>query len=88
MSEDRGPERDPLTEPVFGAAIEVHCTLGPGLLESVREQRGIPFERQVLLPVRSKGRDLGSELRIAVLLPGRLVVEVKAVKGILPIHEA
>lgn len=63
MSEDHVIERDPVTEPIIGAAIEVHRILGPGLLESVYErclcyeleQRGIVFERQALLPVVYKG---------------------------------
>jgi GxxExxY protein len=96
MSDDHGSERDPVTEPVIGAAIEVHRTLGPGLLASVYEtclcyeleQRGIVFERQALLPVTYKGRDLDAELRIDILLPSLVIVEVKAVQGILPIHEA
>ncbi len=96
MSADHLGERDPVTEPVIGAAIEVHRTLGPGLLESVYEtclcfeleQRGIAFQRQFLLPVTYKGRDLDADLRIDILLPGLVIVEVKAVQSILPIHEA
>src|SRR5262249_49193529 len=67
-----------------------------GLLESVYErclcyeldQRGIAFERQALLPVVYKGQSLDCDLRIDVLIPGLVIVEVKAVQGILPIHEA
>jgi PD-(D/E)XK nuclease superfamily len=74
MVRDQVGERDPVTEPIIGAAIEVHRVLGPGLLESVYErclcfeleQRGIAFERQALLPVRYKGRSLDCDLRIDV----------------------
>jgi GxxExxY protein len=96
MSRDHVGERDPVTEPIIGAAIEVHRTLGPGLLESVYEtclcdeleQRGIEFERQVKLPVNYKGRVLDCDLRIDILIPRLVIVEVKAVQTVLPIHEA
>ena len=89
-------ERDPLTADVIGAAIEVHRELGPGLLESVYEvclcqeltARGIEHQRQVLLPITYKGHRLDADLRIDILLPGRLILEVKAVEKILPVHEA
>ncbi len=85
-----------MTEPIIGAAIEVHRVLGPGLLESVYErclcyeleQRGIEFLRQDPLPVIYKGQALDCDLRIDILIPGRVIVEVKAVQGILAIHEA
>jgi GxxExxY protein len=96
MSTDFVSERDPATEPIIGAAIEVHRILGPGLLESVYErclcyeleQRGIEFLRQDPLPVTYKGQVLDCDLRIDILIPGRVIVEVKAVQGILAIHEA
>jgi GxxExxY protein len=96
MSTDFVSERDPATEPIIGAAIEVHRILGPGLLESVYErclcyeleQRGIEFLRQDPLPVTYKGQALDCDLRIDILIPGRVIVEVKAVQGILAIHEA
>ncbi len=89
----RGEE---ITGPIIGAAIEVHRTLGPGLLESVYEKclchelacRGFEFERQALLPVVYKGLSLDSELRIDILLPGKLIIEVKSVDAFHPIHEA
>jgi GxxExxY protein len=92
MSEDD----DPTTSPIIGAAIEVHRALGPGLLESVYErcfcheleQRGIEFIRQAKVPILYKNRDLDCELFIDILLPGRVVVELKAVEKVLPIHEA
>jgi GxxExxY protein len=96
MSTDGVSDRDPVTEPIIGAAIEVHRVLGPGLLESVYErclcheleQRGIEFQRQAPLPVIYKGRSLDCDLRIDILIPGLVIVEVKAVQGILAIHEA
>ncbi len=87
MTPDPINERDILTESIIGAAIEVHRILGPGLLESVYEtclcyeleQRGIEFRRQDPLPIIYKGRALDDDLRIDILLPGLLIVEVKAV---------
>src|SRR5437868_55813 len=89
-------ERDPLTQEVIGAAIEVHRELGPGLLESVYQVcmehelrlRGIRFEPQKPLPLVYKGMPVHVELRMDLFFPGRLVVELKAVEHLLPIHEA
>src|SRR4051794_3553727 len=89
-------DQEEITYPVIGAAIEVHRVLGPGLLESVYERclvhelrhRGIEVERQVPLPVVYKGYSLDSELRMDLVLPGRLIIEVKSVDQIHPIHEA
>src|SRR2546422_7591030 len=89
-------ERDPLTGLVIGAAIEVHRELGPGLLESVYQLclehelklRGIEHQPQVPLPIIYKGLSLDVDLRMDLFFPGRLVVELKAVEKLLPIHEA
>ncbi|HEY7314753.1 MAG TPA: GxxExxY protein [Gemmataceae bacterium] len=89
-------ERDPLTQAVIGAAIEVHREMGPGLLESVYQAclehelklRGISFERQVQLPIVYKGAVVADDLVMDVYFPGRLVVELKAVDKLDPIHEA
>ena len=70
-------ENQQLTEPVIGAAIEVHRILGPGLLESVYERclsreldlRGIDHQRQVLLPVVYKGQVIDCDLRMDIVLP-------------------
>ena len=83
------------SEEIIGAAIEVHQQLGPGLLESIYEEclcrelrfRGIPFERQVPVPILYKGHELDQGYRIDILA-NRIVVEVKAVERILPVHEA
>ena len=89
-------ERDELTYEIIGAAIEVHKAIGPGLLESVYEeclckelsQRQIPFERQKPLPVEYKGTKLECGYRLDLLVADKVVVEVKAVDALLPIHEA
>ncbi len=89
-------ERDPLTGEVIGAGIEVHRILGPGLLESVYEEclcyelrlRGLEFERQVELPVIYKDVQLNCGFRLDVVIPGRLVIELKSVHELQPIHDA
>lgn len=89
-------ELDKITEQIIGAAIEVHKALGPGLLESAYEEclccelslRGIQFERQRPLPVQYKGTKLDCGYRIDLLVVGTVVVEIKAVEMIAPIHEA
>ena len=89
-------EMKELTEKIIGAAIEVHRTLGPGLLESVYEEclcrelalRGISFRRQLPLPVVYKGVRLDCGYRLDLLVEESVVVEVKAVQEILPVHEA
>jgi GxxExxY protein len=88
---DRG-----LTHAAIGAAIEVHRHLGPGLLESVYESAlcrelwlsGLEVERQVNLPIDYKGTRLPSGLRLDLLVNRRLVIEVKAVDRLDPIHRA
>ncbi len=85
-----------LTEEIIGAAIEVHKALGPGLLESSYEQclshelklRGVPFQRQVSLPVEYKGVTLHSGYRLDMLVDKKVVVELKAVERFERIHEA
>jgi GxxExxY protein len=85
-----------LTGEVIGAAIEIHRTLGPGLLESAYEEcfcyelqlRNINFERQKPLPVVFKEVSLDCGYRLDLLVMNALVVEIKAVETLLPIHEA
>jgi GxxExxY protein len=89
-------EINELSEAVIGACIEVHRRTGPGLLESAYEQclcrelnlRGIPFQFQVPLPVKYKDTLLDCGYRLDLLIDGRLVVEIKSVEKLLPIHEA
>jgi GxxExxY protein len=84
------------TYDIVGAAIEVHRQLGPGLLESAYETclcrelsfRAIPFTRQVPLPVNYRGLQLDCGYRLDIVVGGTVVVEVKAVNKILPIHRA
>jgi GxxExxY protein len=89
-------ERDPLTHRVIGAAMEVHRHMGPGLLESVYQRcleheltlQGIAFRPQARLPLVYKGLALGEDFVIDIYSPDNLVVELKAVEKLLPIHEA
>ena len=88
--------RDPLTERVIGAAIEVHRHLGPGLLESAYEeclfwelgQAGLRTQRQVPLPVVYKEVKLDIGYRLDLVVQDELIVELKTVEKLLPIHEA
>ena len=85
-----------LTGKVIGAAIDVHKSLGPGLLESIYEEclcielglRKIPFERQRKLPIEYKGVTLDCGYRIDIVVEERLIVELKACESLQPIHEA
>jgi GxxExxY protein len=85
-----------LTDRIIGAAIEVHKALGPGLLESVYEPclchelqlRGLRFDRQVEIPAEYKGVKLDCGYRLDILVEGKVIVEVKSVEALLPIHEA
>jgi len=85
-----------LTEQIIGAAIEVHRELGPGLLESAYEQcfchelhlRSLPFQCQLNLPVLYKGLRLDCGYRLDVVVDDSVVVELKSVEQILPIHQA
>jgi GxxExxY protein len=85
-----------LTEKIIGAAIEVHKALGPGLLESAYEEclahefslANVFFERQVALPVTYKLRQLDCGYRLDFVVEKMVVLELKAVEGLQPIHEA
>ena len=85
-----------LTGEIIGAAIEVHRQLGPGLLESTYQAclarelklRGIPFEYEKPLPLEYKGFKLDCGHRIDLLVASSVVVEVKSVEALAPIHEA
>lgn len=85
-----------LSEKVIGAAIEVHRETGPGLLESAYEGclarefdlQGIRYVRQEPLPVHYKGVELDCGYRPDFIVEDALVVELKAVEEVLPIHEA
>jgi len=85
-----------LTGRIIGAAIEVHRHLGPGLLESIYEEclareftlRKISYERQKPLPTVYKELKLDAGYRVDFLVEGRVVVELKAVEALAPIHDA
>lgn len=85
-----------LSDQVIGAAIEVHRQLGPGLLESAYQAclahelslRGILFVSQLDLPLTYKGVQLDVGYRIDLLIDDKVIVELKAVEKVLPIHEA
>jgi len=85
-----------LTNLIIGKAIVVHSTLGPGLLESVYEtclayeisQEGVIVERQKTLPVKYKNILLDDGLRMDMVVDNRVVIELKCVENILPVHEA
>ncbi len=85
-----------ITQQIIGAAIEVHRQLGPGLLESTYEEclchelmiRRLNFERQKPIPLVYKDAKLDCGYRLDLLVEGRIVVELKSVDGLGPIHEA
>jgi len=85
-----------ITHEIIGAAIEVHKHLGPGLLESAYEEclfhelqlRNLRVERQKAVPVVYKQTKLECGYRLDLLIEGRVVVELKSVEGLGPIHEA
>lgn len=85
-----------LTEKIIGAAIEVHRVLGPGLLESVYEKalchelslRGLSFQSQIAFPFHYKGVDLECGFRVDILVENTVILELKSVANILPVHEA
>ncbi len=85
-----------ITEAVIGAAIEVHRALGPGLLESAYVQclryelnlREIPFQFELPLTVTYKGLKLDCGYRVDILVAGTVLVEVKALERLAPVHQA
>jgi GxxExxY protein len=89
-------ETDSLTRKIIGAAIEVHRNLGPGLLESAYEVclayelqlRNLTVERQQLIPIVYKGVKLSCDYRIDLLVEDEVIVEIKSVKELAPVHEA
>ena len=88
-------EHNNISRQIINAAIEVHKELGPGLLESVYEhclldelmRSGLRAERQVQLPICYKGSTLDKEFFIDILVEDKVVLELKSVETILPIHE-
>ena len=93
---DTEAQRDSLTEEIIGAAIEVHRALGPGLLESAYQEclcvelglRNLRFVSQLELPVEYKGLRVDAGYRLDLVVADSVVVELKAVERMLPLHEA
>jgi GxxExxY protein len=87
---------DEWSRQIIGAAIEVHRHLGPGLLEGAYEEclcreldlRGIPFKRQHPIPIEYKGAVFENAYKIDVFVSDLVIVELKAVEKIDPVHEA
>jgi GxxExxY protein len=90
------PKLNEITETIIGSAIAVHKELGPGLLESAYEacllyelaQSGLTVENQKALPIRYRGVQLDCGYRIDLLVERQIVVELKSIEKIEPIHEA
>ena len=88
--------RSELTEQVIGCAINVHKLLGPGLLESVYEEclcfelaeAGLPFKRQIALPIVYRDRVLDGGFRADIVVSNVLIIEINSVDAIHPVHEA
>ena len=85
-----------LTEQIIGAAIEVHKAVGPGLFEKIYEEclchelalRKLKFQRQIPVPLRYKDKSLDCSYRLDLIVEDAVIVELKCVSQILPIHEA
>ena len=85
-----------LTQEVIGRAIEVHREMGPGLLESVYEEclavelraAKLQFSRQLPVPIRYKGVELKSDLKLDFLIEDKLVLELKSVHELVPLFDA
>ncbi len=83
-----------LSKEILDACIAVHKAIGPGLLESVYEAclmhefklRGIKAKNQVVLPLIYKGQEISKDFRIDILVEDEIIIEVKSVDAILPVH--
>ncbi len=90
------PETEAVATKIVDAAFQVHAVLGPGLLESVYEtclcyelqQRQLHYVRQMTVPIVYRSVTLDADLRIDLLVENEIIVEVKAVHEILPLHQA
>ncbi len=85
-----------LTAQIIGLAIEVHRTTGPGLMESIYkdflcdelEEAGIPFQREIMIPVTYKGKMRPRAFRADIVGAKTVILEIKAVAAFLPVHDA
>jgi GxxExxY protein len=92
-AEDVLPE---LSAAIIGCAMRVHSSLGPGLLESAYEaclcheltRNGMPFQRQVSMPMQYEGMRLDCGFRLDLIVEGQVVVEIKSVDQLLAIHDS
>ncbi len=88
--------QDELSRQVVDSIFYVHKNLGAGLLESAYEEclslvlikRGIPFKRQVLMPIKFDGNIIPNAYKIDMVVDNNIIIELKAVEKILPVHEA
>jgi GxxExxY protein len=93
---DLPPGTNEITGRIVDAAYAVHSELGPGLLEAIYEQcllieirnRGLEVERQIDVPVIYKGEQTGTGFRMDVVVENSVVIELKAIDAVLPIHKA
>jgi GxxExxY protein len=89
-------DENELSNAIIGAAIEVHRVLGPGLLEGIYEDalcveletRGLEVKRQAGMVANYKGRDLPTVLRLDLVVGDRVIVEIKSIDKLLPVHRA
>ena len=96
MHQEIEADTDALAKQVVDAAFKVHTTLGPGLLESVYETclahelaaRGVPIQRQLALPISYGEIQLDAALRLDLVIGDRVIVELKSVEALLPIHHS
>jgi GxxExxY protein len=87
---------DKLSYKIIGCAIEVHKSLGPGLLESVYETclidemvtKGLSVKSQVYLPINYKNKNLGGQLKLDILVNDLIILELKAVEAMIPLYKA
>jgi GxxExxY protein len=96
FNQDVPGEIEQFSKPILDSAYSVHTKLGPGLMENIYElamvheleKRGVRVQRQVPLPVVYDGVDLGVGLKLDLMIEESIIVELKAVESILPVHEA
>lgn len=89
-------QRDPVASAIIGAAIDVHRSLGPGLLEAAYKtclayellQRGLRVEREVPVPLRFREIQMDCGFRLDFLIEGHVIIEAKSVERLLPVHTA
>jgi len=85
-----------ITDKIIGAVIDVHKFWGPGLLENIYKKslihelmtRGVDVQQEISIPLNYKGINVGEHLRIDLLVEDKVIVELKAVTELIPLHEA